>query len=662
MIPLSEQDETVVKHMALAINDRFPVTLSDLTPGASYEIQLHSKIRESVSNPFLSANFTTKPSAPGRFIVWFRNETTLRVLWQPPYPSGIFDRYRVSITPEDAVESVLYVPKGTEPPGPAQASFYGLIPGRAYNISVQTVSHNQISTPTVSTYRTVPLYPTNISIDKSSLTTNSFSVRWQPPEAVTEFDRYQVSLGHQAKSNVPKVLSRDASRIVHFDEELEPGKTYEVVVKTVSGNVASWPLTGNVTTKPLPVVNLKAEPLKINQIEVEWLPSNKSTQDSFMVRYYEVEAFNSDGVVKVVHDTKVLLTDLLAGRNYSITVVAVSNDIHSDESIVYQPTKPAPPVIGILEPVSGSKLNVSWKSDVTSRQDSFQIVWIRNDTKEREEIKTKNNWLLLEDLFPGAGYEIKVYAVSYGLISEPHSYFQTIFPKSPENLQAVGATNSTVLLTWSPPTESLVDNYIVKYRPVKSSFWREITVSNITSSEIRDLVAGERYVIRVSTVSNRVESPDLREIEQTMYPNVINSVTYEVASYNVTFQWKVPLGSVDFYIIVYNTVKEPAVQLSKQVASNTSRTTSDSMDVLIDSLTPGEAYTFHFYTVSNNLRSEGYTVQVRTSKDLTLPLLLLFLFFFKSFILLLLILPISTYFCLCFSKLFLAFPCHLLPL
>ena len=27
----------------------------------------------------------------------------------------------------------------------------------------------------------------------------------------------------------------------------------QVVVKTVSGSVASWPATGNVTTKPLPV-------------------------------------------------------------------------------------------------------------------------------------------------------------------------------------------------------------------------------------------------------------------------------------------------------------------------------------------------------------------------------------------------------------------------
>ena len=613
VIPLSDQDKTEVRKMDLSIHDSFPVTLSDLTPGASYEIQLHSKIRSHTSNLFLSANFTTKPSAPGRFIVWFRNETTLLVLWQPPYPSGIFDQYRVSITPEDAVQSVLYVVKGAEPPGPAQASFYGLVPGRAYNISVQTVSHNQISAPTEAQYRTVPLSPTNITFDRTSLTSLSFDVRWQPPKVMSEFDRYQVSLGTK-NSNVPKVVARDAPRVVHFDEELEPGKTYEVAIKSVSGNVASWPLTGNITTKPLPVINLRATPIENNQIEVEWQPNNRSIQDSFMLRFYEVEAFNSDGTVQVVQDTRVVLEDLLAGRNYSIVVVAVSNGISSEESIVYQPTKPSPPVIGILEPVSGSKLNVSWKSDVTSRQDSFQVVWIRNDTREREEISTKNNWYLLEDLYPGAGYEIKVYAVSYGLISEPHSYFQTIFPKSPENLQAVGSTNSSILLTWSPPQGSLVNHFIVKYRPVKSSFWREITVNNITSTEIKDLVAGERYVVRVTTVSNRVESPELREIEQVMYPNIIDSVMHEVAAYNITFHWKVPLGAVDYYIIVYNTLNQPTNQLSKQVANKNSSPAGERVDIVIDGLIPGEAYSFYFYTVSNNLRSEGFTVQTRTSK------------------------------------------------
>lgn len=51
------------------------------------------------------------------------------MLWQPPYPAGIYSHYKVSIDPADANDSVLYVEKEGEPPGPAQAAFKGLVPG-----------------------------------------------------------------------------------------------------------------------------------------------------------------------------------------------------------------------------------------------------------------------------------------------------------------------------------------------------------------------------------------------------------------------------------------------------------------------------------------------------------------------------------------------------
>jgi cadherin 5 type 2 (VE-cadherin) len=79
---------------------------------------------------------STEPNTPGKFIVWFRNETTLLVLWQPPYPAGIYTHYKVSIDPMDALDSTLYVEKEGEPPGPAQAAFKGLIPGTTTVISV----------------------------------------------------------------------------------------------------------------------------------------------------------------------------------------------------------------------------------------------------------------------------------------------------------------------------------------------------------------------------------------------------------------------------------------------------------------------------------------------------------------------------------------------
>lgn len=121
----------------------------------------------------------SEPNTPGKFIVWFRNETTLLVLWQPPYPAAIYSHYKVSIDPPDANESILYVEKEGEPPGPAQAAFKGLVPGRAYNISVQTMSEDEISTPTTAQYRTVPLKPQKISFEK--LTSKSFIVKWDAP-------------------------------------------------------------------------------------------------------------------------------------------------------------------------------------------------------------------------------------------------------------------------------------------------------------------------------------------------------------------------------------------------------------------------------------------------------------------------------------------------
>lgn len=141
-----------------------------------------------------------------------------------------------------------------------------------------------------------------------------------------------------------------------------------------------------------------------------------------------------------------------------------------------------------------------------------------------------------------------------------------------------------------------------------------MSVTNITSTEIRDLVAGERYVVRVTTVSNKVESPETQEIEQTMYPNLIDSVNHDIASQNITFNWRVPLGRIDYYIIVYNTVREPTAQSSKQVAALNGTRVGERMNVVIDGLIPGEAYAFRFYVVSHNLRSEGINVQSRTSE------------------------------------------------
>ncbi len=59
------------------------------------------------------------------------------------------------------------------------------------------------------------------------------------------------------------------------------------MVKTVSGSVASWPATGNVTTRPLPVKELRQETNPdTREIRLVWEPHPESQQDAFKVGPY----------------------------------------------------------------------------------------------------------------------------------------------------------------------------------------------------------------------------------------------------------------------------------------------------------------------------------------------------------------------------------------
>lgn len=122
---------------------------------------------------------------------------------------------------------------------------------------------------------------------------------------------------------------------------------------------------------------------------------------------------------------QILLDALLPGRNYSIIVESISKKVESNETILYQATRPSSPIIEDLRPIERG-LNVSWKSDVNSREDRFEITHNRNDTGESASTLTTESHIIIEDLYPGAGYEVKVFAISHGLRSEPHGFFQAV--------------------------------------------------------------------------------------------------------------------------------------------------------------------------------------------------------------------------------------------
>lgn len=596
-----------------------PYTLRELTPGGSYQVQLFSVYDSKESVAYTSRNFTTKPNTPGKFIVWFRNETTLLVLWQPSYPASIYTHYKVSIDPPDAPESVLYVEKEGDPPGPAQAAFKGLVPGRAYNISVQTVSEDEISTPTTAQYRTIPLRPLSFAYDKASITSNSLKVVWEPPKGFSEFDKYQVSINvrRPSSSSTPITKSRDEPTMCEISEGLEPGRTYQVLVKTVSGKVASWPAAVNVTLKPLPVLDLSAViDDKTGDLSISWKPDNASYQDVYKISYVEIETLNGDSNQMFVDKTEYILESLLPGRKYSINVQAVSNSMESNGTTIFQVTRPSSPIIEDLRPIEFG-LNISWKSDVNSRQDNFEVIYNRNDTVVEDPITvvTTDSKLLLESLHPGAGYSIQVFAISHGLRSEPHDYFQAVYPRPPTNLTLEKVSSNTVLVRWKEPVNSLFTEYSIRYRTEDDKNWVKLPeIGTSLEAEVTDMVPGEKYMIQVNTVSYSVESAHPLQINHTIRPNPASYVVALVDSSNVTLEFPKPEGRIEYYMVSWKAISNDAgaPEVFNKNVANYFDDKDKHIHILIDQLIPGVKYQFTIRSVSYDLESDVTSLSART--------------------------------------------------
>ncbi|XP_060800520.1 tyrosine-protein phosphatase 10D isoform X3 [Amyelois transitella] len=617
VIPLSERPGAdAARNISVEGAGNWTHTLRELAPGATYQLHAFTLLHDKESAAYASRNFTTRPNTPGKFIVWFRNETTLLVLWQPPYPPGQYTHYKVSIVPPDALESEQYVEKEGEPPGPAQAAFKGLVPGRPYNISVQTVSEPEISAPTTAQYRTVPLRPRNVTLDAAALSETGFRVTWLPPLEESEFERYQVSVAGAgaARRPAPVLRARNESASAAFDA-LEPGARYTVVVKTMSGKVTSWPASAEVTLKPLPVRNLSWRLAAGEAVTVAWAPADHSTQDEYKVSYHEAGPARDDSNTLTTPATNVTLEALLPGRNYTVTVCAVSHGVESNESQFSVLTRPLAPVLLGAEP-GARALRLAWRSDVNSRQDRYQLRYRPLKHAQPRTLETQDTSAELEDLFPGAVYEIQVVAISHGLRSEKHTIYKPVRPLPPLELSVERLTSNSVGVRWrGPAADSAVGEFLLAYRTQDERHEQTLPAS-ATYAEISNMTHGERYIISLDTGSEPAEGESVPSGNpltrlHTVRPNPVSNVAALVDTRNMTLEWPRPGGRAERFQLRWRPSDPEDAGMPEQ-ERNLTAGSGKTVRALLDGLQPGTGYTLHIAAHSYNLTSDTFTMDTRT--------------------------------------------------
>ena len=91
------------------------------------------------------------------------------------------------------------------------------------------------------------------------------------------------------------------------------------------------------------------------------------------------------------------------------------------------PSGPSEPIVKDVKSIKRG-LDISWSTDVTSKQEKYLVVYTRNDTKQSVNIETTEKEAKLRELYPGAEYKIQVMAGSENIQSDK-KYFIFIYQK-----------------------------------------------------------------------------------------------------------------------------------------------------------------------------------------------------------------------------------------
>uniref|UniRef100_A0A4W4GWW5 protein-tyrosine-phosphatase n=1 Tax=Electrophorus electricus TaxID=8005 RepID=A0A4W4GWW5_ELEEL len=581
--------------------------MDHLTPGTLYRVTVVTKAVGKQENS--TKDIWTAPAAVrSLYLLNHGSQDTLNASWTPAV--GGVDAYLVSLSASSSStaeqEAVLL-------PNTSYWLFTGLMPGRAYQVSVNTKS-GELSTGTKATGRTVPGKVVQLSLtafrDQSTL-----KVSWSPPKGEWQYYRVLLLDGSSVLAN--HTAGRAALEYPFSVQSLVPGRPYKAVVTVVSGYLSSTQQCEG-RLAPRPVQQLQVRHSEETSLRAQWRPP-VGEWDNYTVQLRDGGVVV--GSVSVPSDSKECsFSDLTPGHQYTIQVTTNSGDLNSSSSITAY-TVPAPVTqLRVTNEGWSNALQVSWLQ-AEGEIDTHRLLLIHDSVVIRNEsAPARLSSYHLQSLKSGALYRVVVTTVRSGLSSR-----QAV---------AEGRAEPSPVLTPTATHMAREDSLRVYWRHVAGDFdfyqvaikHNNIFHQNQTVPRYQNecvftgLVPGRLYTVIVSTWSGKYVS-SVSTHGRTLPAGVRNLTLAGRGTEELRVTWVSPPGDVDHYEVqlLFSDMKVfPPITLS-----------STTEQLLLSSLTPGRLYKvvnlysyFHFESriskvpskVKNiHISSEGQSTSLRVS-------------------------------------------------
>nr|KAF6434283.1 protein tyrosine phosphatase receptor type D [Molossus molossus] len=358
-------------------------------------------------------------------------------------------------------------------------------------------------------------------------------------------------------------------------------------------------------------------------ITLTWDSGNPEPVSYYIIQHKPKNSEETYKEIDGVATTRYSVAGLSPYSDYEFRVVAVNNIGRGppSEPVLTQTSEQAPssaPRDVQARMLSSTTILVQWKEpeEPNGQIQGYRVYYTMDPTQH------VNNWMkhnvadsqitTIGNLVPQKTYSVKVLAfTSIGdgpLSSDIQVITQTGVPGQPLNFKAEPESETSILLSWTPPRSDTIANYELVYKDGEPGEEQRITIEPGTSYRLQGLKPNSLYYFRLAARSPQGLGASTTEISARTMQSTVFAKNFHVKAVmktSVLLSWEIPenYNSAMPFKILYDD--------GKMVEEVDGRATQK----LIVNLKPEKSYSFVLTNRGNSAGGLQHRVTAKTAPD-----------------------------------------------